>query len=213
MIATIFDIDGTLVESYNFDGECYITAVKEVLGDVHIYDDWSDYKKVTDLGILLQIMEENGIRDLKCVEKVRDRFGELTQLYLKNGGKCYPKKGAIDLIESLLSDDRFRIGFATGGWGHTAKMKLQYAGFNLGGIDIFSSDDGDDRVEIMRKCLQRLGDSFDRIVYIGDAEWDLQDSKDLNWDFIGVGARLKGKCDVWVEDYSNYEAFSNLLFA
>lgn len=90
-------------------------------------------------------------------------------------------------------------------------MKLQYTGFDLGGIDIFSSDDGDDRVEIMRKSLQRSGGSFGRIVYVGDAKWDLQDSKGLNWDFTGVGARLKGKCDVWGEDYSNYEAFSKLL--
>lgn len=92
-------------------------------------------------------------------------------------------------------------------------MKLQYAGFDLRGIVIFSSDDGDDRLEIMRKCLQGLGDSFDRIVYIGDAEWDLQASKDLNWDFIGIGTRLKGKSDVWVKDYSNDDAFGKLLFA
>ena len=55
MIATIFDIDGTLVESFGFDGTSYISAVREVLGEVHIDDDWSQYKNVTDTGILRQI--------------------------------------------------------------------------------------------------------------------------------------------------------------
>jgi hypothetical protein len=39
MIAIIFNIDGTLVESSDFDGEYYIAAIKSVLGDVRIYDD------------------------------------------------------------------------------------------------------------------------------------------------------------------------------
>ena len=43
MIATIFDIDGTLVESFGFDDACYISAIREVLGEVHIHDDWSKY--------------------------------------------------------------------------------------------------------------------------------------------------------------------------
>ena len=41
MIATIFDIDGTLVESFGFDDACYISAIREVLGEVHIHDDWN----------------------------------------------------------------------------------------------------------------------------------------------------------------------------
>ena len=37
MIVTIFDIDGTLVESFGFDDACYISAVREVSGEVHIH--------------------------------------------------------------------------------------------------------------------------------------------------------------------------------
>ena len=49
MIATIFDIDGTLVESSGFDDACYISAIREVLGDVYTHDNWSQYKNVTEL--------------------------------------------------------------------------------------------------------------------------------------------------------------------
>jgi phosphoglycolate phosphatase-like HAD superfamily hydrolase len=213
MIATIFDIDDTLVESSDFDSACYISAVRDVLGEVHIHDDWSEYKNVTDTGILLQIMEENKIQEHGQIEKVRTRFGELITQYLQNGGACRPTEGAICLIDKLLAAEGYEIGFATGGWGHTAKMKLRHAGFNLRNTSLVSSDDSTARVEIMKKCLSVLGDCIQRTVYIGDAEWDIQATKTLGWHFIGVGARLKGKCEFWVEDFSSYETFMDMLSA
>ena len=80
-------------------------------------------------------------------------------------------------------------------------------------IVLFSSDDSDERVEIMKKCLSALGDRFHRVVYIGDAVWDIQATKKLGWHFIGVGPRLKGKCEFWVEDYSNHHTFMRMLHA
>ncbi len=213
MIATIFDIDGTLVESFDFDNACYISAIREVLGEVHIHDDWSKYKNVTDTGSLRQIMEENKIREKAQINEVRTKFGEMIRQHLQNGGKYPPKKGAIHLINKLTAADNYEVGFATGGWRHTAKMKLQHAGFNLRNTVLTSSDDGDERVTIMKKCLFALGNNFQRIVYIGDAEWDLQATQELGWHFIGVGARLKGKCNFWVEDFSNYDTFMKMLHA
>ena len=213
MIATIFDIDGTLVESFGFDDACYISAIREVLGEVHIHDDWSKYKNVTDTGSLRQIMEENGIQEKAQVKEVRTKFGELIKQYLQSGGKCCPKEGAIHLIDKLLTLDDYEVGIATGGWEHTAKMKLQHTGFNLKNIVLTSSDDGDERVTIMKKCLFALGNCFQRIVYVGDAEWDMQATEKLGWHFIGVGARLKGKCEFWVEDFSCQDTFMKMIHA
>ena len=213
MIAAIFDIDGTLVESFDFDGTSYIAAIREILGEVCIDDDWSKYKNVTDTGILRQIMKENKIQEEGQIEEIRKKFGELIEQYLENGGECRPKKGAICLIDKLISDQHYKIGVATGGWKHTAKMKLRHAGFGLRNTVLFSSDDSDERVEIMKKCLSALGDGFHRIVYVGDAVWDIQATKKLGWHFIGVGPRLKGKCEFWVEDYSNYDTFMRMLHA
>ena len=213
MIAIIFDIDGTLVESFGFDDACYVAAVREVLGDVYIHDDWSQYKNVTDTGSLRQIMEENKIQEKEQIKEVRTKFGELIRQYLQNGGKCLPKGGAIHLINKLLAAEDYAVGFATGGWRHTAKMKLRHAGFNLKNAILTSSDDGDERVVIMKKCLLQLGHCFQRVVYIGDAEWDMQATKTLGWHFIGVGSRLKGKCEYWVEDFSNCNTFMKMLCA
>ena len=211
MIATIFDIDGTLVESFGFDDACYISAIRGVLGEVHIHDDWSKYINVTDTGSLRQIMEENNIQEKEQIKEVRTKYGELIRQYLHGGGECRAKEGAIHLINKLLAVDGYEVGFATGGWRHTAKMKLRHAGFNLKNTVLTSSDDSDKRVEIMEKCLFALGNNFQRVVYIGDAQWDIEATEKLGWHFIGVGTRLKGKCEFWVEDFSNYDRFMKML--
>ena len=213
MIATIFDIDGTLVESFGFDDACYISAIREVLGEVYIHSDWSKYKNVTDTGILRQIMEENNIQKKEQINEVRTKFGKLIKQHLQNGGKCRPTEGAIHLINKLIAAGGYKVGFATGGWRHTATMKLQHTGFNLKNTILTSSDDSHKRVEIMEKCLFALGNSFQRVVYIGDAQWDIEATEKLGWHFIGVGTRLKGKCEFWVEDFSNYNTFMKMLHA
>ena len=213
MIATIFDIDGTLLESSDFDGTCYVSAVRDVLGEVYIHDNWGIYKNVTDTGILRQIMGENKIQEEGQIEKVRMKFGKLIGQYLQNSGECRPIEGAIYLIDKLLAAEDYEVGFATGGWGHTAEMKLRYAGFNLRNTVLTSSDDGDERVVIMKKCQLALENCFHRTVYVGDAEWDMQATQKLGWHFIGVGPQLKGKCEFWVEDFSSHDMFTEMLHA
>ncbi|MDE2726664.1 MAG: HAD family hydrolase [Gemmatimonadota bacterium] len=226
--AVIFDIDGTLVESSGFEDDLYIAAVRDVLGDVCIRKAWNTYRHVTDSGILCQIMEENRIRgedrirdgdrirDADRIREVRSRFGDLVSQYFRDGGECNPTIGAIDLIDELRAAPGFAVGFATGGWGHTARMKLEHAGFNLEHAVLASSDDSEERTGIMQKCLDTLdakGNSFQRIVYVGDAEWDVRATRELGWHFMGVGPRLKDRCDYWIEDFSRREAFMEMLHA
>ena len=219
-IAVIFDVDGTLVESAGFEDHLYVAAVRDVLGDVCIRKAWNTYRHVTDSGILRQIMEENRIRGRNWIRggdrirEVRSRFGDKVSQYLRDGGECDPTIGAVDLIDELLTAPGFAVGFATGGWGHTASMKLEHAGFNLEHAVLASSDDSEERTGIMQKCLDildALGNSFQRIVYVGDAEWDVQATRDLGWHFIGVGPRLMGRCAYWIEDFSNQKAFMEML--
>ena len=51
MHVVCFDIDGTLVASADFDGDLYEQAVRDVLG-VDLNPDWSQYRNVSDSGIL-----------------------------------------------------------------------------------------------------------------------------------------------------------------
>jgi phosphoglycolate phosphatase-like HAD superfamily hydrolase len=199
----VFDVDGTLLDSDAFDGELYIAAVRQVLGDVEIDASWQRYRNVTDAGVLAQIVEEVGVLDAERVKsEVRHLFGSLVQRHLASGGACVAIAGAIDALERLHSSG-YKVGVATGGWGHTARMKLDRAGIPVENLVIASSDDSADRVEIMTTCLLRLGGDPQHAIYVGDGLWDLEASRKAGWGFIGVGARLRGRCDNWIADFTD----------
>jgi phosphoglycolate phosphatase-like HAD superfamily hydrolase len=199
----VFDLDGTLVDSDAFDGDLYIAAVREVLGDVEIDASWQRYRNVTDAGVLAQIVEEVGVADPdRVMSEVRDLFGSLVQRHLTSGGACVAIAGAIDALERLHSSG-YKVGVATGGWGHTARMKLDYAGIPVENLVIASSDDSADRVEIMTTCLLRLGGDPQHAVYVGDGLWDLEASRRAGWAFIGVGERLRGRCEKWIANFTD----------
>lgn len=195
----IFDVDGTLVDSSAFDGQLYVTAILDVLGNVSIRSNLHEYPNLTDTGILMDICEENGLSIHDSVPSVRVRFGDLVSEYLNDRGKCMPIPGAISLVDRLIRSETFHVGIATGGWGHTAEMKLDSAGFSRNGIPIASSDQQYQRTKIMESCRSRIP-SAGITIYVGDGEWDQLASEKLGWKFIGVGSRLRGKCGHWVPD-------------
>ena len=56
----IFDIDGTLVESFKFDEVIYCQSIEKVIG-IKIDNNWSNYQHVTDDGILNEVISANGL--------------------------------------------------------------------------------------------------------------------------------------------------------
>lgn len=109
----IFDIDGTLVDSVEFDGQSYIAAIRHVLGNVSIRSNWS-YEHITDSGILRQICEENDFEATQWEQHVKARFGELIADHLRRKGTCPPIPSALRLLDELRSTLDCRIGIATG---------------------------------------------------------------------------------------------------
>ncbi len=203
MINVIFDVDGTLVDSYGLDTELYCQAVAEVLGQARIREDWAEYTHVSDAGILAEIFQDNEIApELGLKEAVRERFGQLVRTALTDR-PCASLPGAPLAINSLHQKPDVAVGVATGGWSHTARAKLGAAGFEHANWILASSDDHAERTMIMRACLARLPDPSAPTVYIGDGEWDQIACNALDWAFVGIGARLKGKTPVWIEDYAS----------
>src|SRR5215470_10025349 len=96
----IFDIDGTLVDSTEFEGRLYVAAVLWVLGRVPIRSNWGDYEDVSDSGILRQICHENGLGASLCERLVRARFGELVSEHLRQQGSCQPLLSGISAYET-----------------------------------------------------------------------------------------------------------------
>jgi len=193
MHAVIFDIDGTLLESATADDALYRDAVSNVLGPVRFRAALEDYDHVTDSGILAQVLADNALpSEPDPSAPVRARFVELLRGYIDDNGPFPEIPGASSVVQSLLESESHAVAIATGGWGASARLKLETAGFPLNGIPIASADDARDRAAIMRIALARLGPSFETITYCGDGPWDSAASEDLGWRFVPVGPVLGG---------------------
>lgn len=208
----IFDIDGTLIDSVGFEDTLYKAAVRGVLGNVTLRATWSQYNHITAAGLLREICHDNELSIVEVEPRVRTRFAELVSAHLQTAGACQAMSGAITFWNSARADKRFEIGIATGGWGHTARMKLDSAGFSYEGVPLACADLSHERTQIMEQCRALLQPT--RVtVYFGDDERDLAAAIALGWRFVGVGNRLKGKCPEWISDFSSPNLLDRFLSA
>ena len=211
MVGIIFDLDGTLVDSYDLDERLYRKAVWSVLPEVTFRNSWHDYRHSTDSGVLMEILKDYGLPMAEYYQPVRRRFGELFVSHFQSGNHCTPIPGVSDLLSKLRQNSELQIGIATGGWGHTATMKIKASGLFDGDIPVASADDAQSRTEIMQICAKKMNSLISEFHYVGDAEWDLRAADRLGWRFVGVGKRLMGKCNPWIPDFRDTTPFVNVL--
>lgn len=202
MHAHIFDIDGTLIDSNHVDGELFIKAVRLHVSDCTVRHDWGDYTHVTDSGILEELLRDNSTDHTpELASAVRTSFVKLMEDHLSNHGPFPVIAGSRVFLDSLRRTPNAAVAYATGGWRETAQLKLEAAGFPTSGIPLASGSDHHDRIEIMRLAVDRLGGEFESVTYYGDAPWDRVCADGLNWNFMGVGARING-----INDYTHLAA-------
>lgn len=192
MLQVIFDIDGTLVESYDFDEQCFIDSIKAVTG-LKISNDWQNYPHLTDTGILKTFIARQApsysLQDLEPL--VKSVFIEKIDHYLSTRS-VNQVAGAVEFLKYLSARDDVKVGIATGGWEETARAKLLSVGFDLEGIALRSSNDHYSRTEIMRLVAADIELNLKAsISYFGDAVWDLKACQELGFNFIAVGSRLE----------------------
>lgn len=198
MDAHIFDIDGTLVDSNDVDGDLFLEAVRFHLGAVNVRSHWSHYTHVTDTGILNELLRDNGIEHTPNLEaSIRSSFVELVASHVTTNGPFAEVRGARKFVNSLLQNPNMSVAYATGGWVESARIKLESAGFPVAEVVLSAADDHPERQEIMKLALNKLGDVFDSVTYYGDAPWDQVSAESLGWNFVAIGERISG-----IEDYS-----------
>ena len=59
MHLVMFDIDGTLTGSFEYDKECFLSALLDVLETEEIDSDWSNYSHVSSTGIAMEAIERH----------------------------------------------------------------------------------------------------------------------------------------------------------
>ena len=187
----MFDIDGTLIESYDLDSEIFCSSVKEVTG-IELNSNWSKYNHVTDSGILKEFFKANDITNTKDTEaKIKQVFiSGLEKSIASNPIKEIP--GAKSFLALLLSMDNVVVSIATGGWYESAILKLRSASIELNSLSIASSNDYMSRTEIMKCAASKAtGGKVYPCTYFGDGKWDKQACEKLGYNFVAVGDKVK----------------------
>jgi len=191
--AVVFDIDGTLLQSAEVDDALYQQAVRSVLGDVQIRSSLAEYRYVSDSGILAEIFADNHIPiESALVDSIKTLFVEALKLHVATAGPFPEIPGARNILRIMTRSLDHSIAIATGGWRASALLKLESSGFGELDIPLATSDDAEDRKEIMKFALAYLGRSFDSVTYYGDGPWDRDAARELGWQFVPVGSALGG---------------------
>ena len=196
----ILDIDGTLMPSAEVDNKCFWQAVFDHFGERATLPDLLDYKHVTDSGIWNEWCHHELGRSPRTEEtrQIKQRFLELLKAASHRQPEHFlPLPGVKSWLEAVQAHENVCAGIATGGWEHSARLKLGLAGLDRFNLPLASSDDAIPRAEIMQIAAQRTlhRQPVDEAVftYVGDGPWDLQAAQKLDWRFIGIAGGERAK--------------------
>ena len=218
MNLVMLDIDGTLTQSYELDGEIFALAIAEVLGCPPIDVGLSGFVDVTSIGVTIEALQRLLGRNPEAeeIEEVEHKvLQHLERRYQESAGIYREVPGASLFLKRLRKLDGVGIAIGTGCWHSEALFKLWASNLSVDGIPMANSDDDRNRKRIMEIAAERARDfyacpGFKRVVYLGDGPWDLQASRSLGFGFIGIGPRVQALKDSetfrWHQDYLEIEA-------
>ena len=219
----IFDIDGTLANTKKVEDKCFMRAFEQAF-NIDIWNQqWGALKNVTDWGITEEIVERELNRKPRPEEYdrmistfvanlKRERNSDISQFSEVKGAKAFFNK--------LRKKENYHLGIATGSWERSAKIKLDTIGIDINGICFSNSDYHKSRGAITQDVINQLkkkaGQIPDKIVYLGDGEWDLKTCKKIGIEFIGIDIENDGKlrslgAKMVFKDYTNSDEIMSQL--
>ncbi len=224
----VFDMDGTLINTNKVDCECFVQAFADEFGITKINTNWTDYPHATDSSVFDVIIRDHlsrppGKDDLS---RFTDRFvGLLEASFEADPGQFLEIPGASAMMASLLRAGRWAVAIATGACHASAHFKMSKIEIDVANLPIASSDDAFSREEIVSVAIERAAQmyghgSFDRIVSVGDAPWDVSTARGMGLPFVGINgdhpdptqlARLGAKHVL--PDFANLASFCDALEA
>jgi phosphoglycolate phosphatase-like HAD superfamily hydrolase len=219
MQLAIFDLDGTLTRTTRADADCYVRAVRESFGIHSIDSDWTKYTHSTDSGITVEVFQSHFHR-LPTPDEIgrfKQQFvGLLAGTFRREPDSCREMTGVSTTLQRLKAHPQWSIALATGSWRACAVLKLRTAGLDLDRVPAAFADDSVAREEIIALARSRALASysqsdFSRVVYVGDAPWDIRAARRLGIAFLGIAGGRKaerllreGASEV-LQDFSDFE--------
>lgn len=225
MKLAIFDLDGTLTRTNEVDEVCFVQAFAAAQAITGIDTNWDGYRDTTDSGITLQIFQDRFGRNAKPNEllDLQRCFVLLLKEQLAASPRLFASvPGSTEMLARLRQEPEWAVAVATGCWQVSAQLKLEAANLTLNGFPIACAELGFSREEILQAAIERASahyqqTSFDRVVSIGDALWDVRAARNLELGFLGVAnderanaLRSAGASHV-IGDYVDYDLFVDYL--
>lgn len=217
----LFDVDGTLTRTAGTGADfvCYARALADVWGISTTREECNEMRHVTDRGTAEELAERHlghvlGPDDLR---PLHTRFMELLAEALPDDPETLAVPGAAAILRHLR-DAGHGVAIATGAWEASARLKLLRAGIALDGIPLAACDDYPAREAIMDHAIERAGGRarHARIVYVGDAPWDVRATRRMGLPLVGVDYAGSGRLgehgvSVVLRDYTDVDAVLRAL--
>lgn len=191
----LFDIDGTLLYSEKVDSRCFANSYEAIFRLPFPTIDWTRFAEVTDHVIFRTAFHDHFGRYPTETERLtfEDHYLDgLNSSRDKRPNEFKEVPGAANLWRSLEASDRYVPGIATGGWQRPAAIKLAHVG--IPGEHPFAgyANDKFSRVDILNAAIELVSEvhEIDRVIYVGDAVWDVTTTQKMGLPLIGV--RRKG---------------------
>jgi phosphoglycolate phosphatase-like HAD superfamily hydrolase len=198
----LFDVDQTLLYSGGAGGLAMRRAFERLYG---VQDGFRqvEFSGRTDWAILRDALRLHGLLDGQDEAAFRRGLTRFQQTYVQllpetlrevDGGRVMP--GVPALLEALAARDDVRLGLATGNFRDSCFLKLRHFRLDCYFIDGGFGDDSEDRAEVVRLAIARVGDaSHDpRSVWVvGDTPRDIAAAHANRARALGVAT---GSCSV-----------------
>jgi phosphoglycolate phosphatase-like HAD superfamily hydrolase len=193
----VFDVDGTLTQTYDDDIEAFTGAVRQAFGFEGVSDDWSGYRHVTDSGILDEL-----IRDRLGRPATPDDQGAAEAAYGQLYGATVAARGvqavpgAPAFVRRLSAGGDWAVAAATGAWRATAELRLREADIGIDPACVATASEHMARRDIVQLAIERAAahwglaegpEGFARVVLLGDGLWDVKTARALGFPFVGIG--------------------------
>lgn len=217
----VFDVDGTLTRTAGTGADfvCYARALAEVWGIQTTRTECDALPHVTDRGAAEALAARHLGRQVapEDMEPLQARFLELLTDALPDDPGTLAVPGAAALLGHLRAEGH-GVAIATGAWEASARLKLLRAGIPVDDIPLAACDAFATREAIMLDAIERAGgrERHARVVYVGDAPWDVRATRGLGLPLVGVDCNDSGRLDghgvsVVLRDYTDLDVVLDAL--